>query len=104
MLTVLAFFFSTGMKGTMNNKGNCVYRDDDMMMTEDQILEAFGLAYNRNAQTDPTKLWTNGVIPIKFDSNLTESEQQIVLGVAEEFNAELNGCLSMMYVFDQLTK
>ena len=45
--TTVTYFFSTAMKGTLNDKGNCVYRDDDMIMTEDEMLEAFGLAYNR---------------------------------------------------------
>jgi hypothetical protein len=89
------------MNGTMNNKGNCVYRDDDMIMTEDQMLEAFGLAYNRNAQTNPTKLWTDGVIPIRFDSSQIEPfEEQQVMAVAEKFNAQMGGCLSMVYVLN----
>ena len=87
------------MEGTINDDGNCIYQDDDMMMTEDQMLEAFGLAYNRNAQTDPTRLWTNGVIPIKFNSSqINKNEEKMVLAVADDFNKLMNGCLSMVYV------
>ena len=86
------------MKGTRNNEGNCMYRDDDMVMTEDQMLDAFGLS-GRNAQTNPNKLWTNGVIPIKFDRSQIEensADEQLVWSVAADFNQQMNGCLSMV--------
>ena len=86
------------MKGTRNDKGNCMYRDDDMVMTKDQMLDAFGLA-GRNAQTNPNKLWTNGVIPIKFDRSQIEensADEQLIWSVAAKFNGQMNGCLSMV--------
>ena len=75
-----------------------MYRDDDMVMTEDQMLDAFGLE-GRNEQTNPNKLWTNGVIPIKFDrSQIKENsaDEQLVWSVASDFNQQMNGCLSMV--------
>ena len=91
-------FFLIGIKGTIDNKENCVYRDDDMIMTEDQMLEAFGLA-GRNGQSNPSKLWPNGVIPIKFDRSQIEensADEQLVWSVAAKFNGQMNGCLSMV--------
>ena len=86
------------MEEKIDNKGNCVYRDDDMIMTEDQMLEAYGLA-GRNGQSDPSKLWPNGVIPIKFDRSQIEensADEQLVWSVAAKFNGQMNGCLSMV--------
>ena len=52
---------------------------------------------HRNGQTDPTKLWTDGTIPIAFDDNdIDDSEKQQVLGVASDFNSQMNGCLSVV--------
>ena len=46
-LFVTFHLFSTGMKGRMNKKGNCLYRNDDMLLTEEQMLQIFGIAYDR---------------------------------------------------------
>ena len=86
------------MKGTSNDQGICIYRYDDMMMTEEQMLELFG-PVGRNGQTNPHKLWTNGIIPIKFDRSLIEVngiEEQLLWSVAADFNGQMNGCLSMV--------
>ena len=67
------------------------------MLVAKLYIKLFFSSPCRNAQTDPTKLWTDGTIPIKFDdSQIDESEKQQVLGVASEFNSQMNGCLSMV--------
>ena len=97
-LRSLLQFFLIGIKGTIDNKENCVYRDDDMIMTEDHMFEAFRVA-GRNGQSNPSKLWPNGVIPIKFDRSQIEensADEQLVWSVAAKFNGQMNGCLSMV--------
>ena len=88
------------MKGKKNKKGNCLYRDDDMILTEEQMLQIFGLSSTRNAQTDPTKKWTNGVIPVKFDTVISAAEKEIAMAVANRFNQQMDGCLSIVYVLN----
>ena len=88
------------MNGTRNDNGICIYLDDDMMMTEGQMLAAFGLV-GMSGQTNPDRLWTNGVIPVKFDrTQIAENgdEEQLVWSVAADFNGDLDGCLSIVYV------
>ena len=71
-----------------------------MMMTEDQMLAAFGIV-GMNGQTNPDRLWTNGVIPVKFDrTQIPENgwEEQMIWSVAADFNGDLDGCLSIVYV------
>ena len=85
------------------NTGNvpneeCLYIIDDMRMTEGDLLEALGLS-SRNGQTNPTKLWTNGVIPITFDRSQIEAgsaEEDMLWAAASQFNKDMNGCLSMV--------
>ena len=86
------------MKGRKTKKGNCLYRNDDMLLTEEQMLQIFGLSSTRNAQTDPTKKWTNGVIPVKFDTTISAEEEAFALAVADKFNQQMGGCLSIVYV------
>ena len=74
-----------------------MYVIDDMVMTEEQLLEAYGLVA-MNGQTNPAKLWPNGEIPITFDSDISSSEQTFLWDAADRFNSDMNGCLSMMYV------
>ena len=69
-----------------------------MRMTEGDLLEALGLS-SRNGQTNPTKLWTNGVIPITFDRSQIEAgsaEEDMLWAAASQFNKDMNGCLSMV--------
>ena len=40
---------------------NCMYSIDDMVMTEEQLLKAYGLVA-MNGQPDPAKLWPDGEI------------------------------------------
>ena len=74
---------------------NCMYIIDDMVMTEEQLLEAYGLVA-MNGQTNPARLWPNGEIPITFDSYISSAEQTFLWEVAARFNTDMNGCLSMM--------
>ena len=74
---------------------NCMYIIDDMVMTEEQLLEAYGLVA-MNGQTNPARLWPNGEIPITFDSDISSAEQTFLWEVAARFNTDMNGCLSMM--------
>ena len=76
----------------------CQYIIDDMVMTEEDLLEALGLS-SRNGQTNPSKLWTNGVIPITFDRSQIEAgsaEEDMLWAAASQFNKDMNGCLSMV--------
>ena len=73
----------------------CMYVIDDMVMTEEQLLEAYGLVA-MNGQTNPARLWPNGEIPITFDSDISSAEQTFLWDVATRFNSDMNGCLSMM--------
>ena len=74
---------------------NCMYIIGDMVMTEDQLLEAYGLVA-RNGHPDPAKLWPDGEIPITFDSDISSDEQNYIWEVATRFNSDMNGCLSIM--------
>ena len=74
---------------------NCMYIIDDMVMTEEQMLEAYGLVA-MNGHPDPAKQWPNGEIPITFDSDISSAEQTYLWQVAARFNSDMNGCLSMM--------
>ena len=74
---------------------NCMYIIDDMVMTEEQLLSAYGLVA-MNGQTNPARLWPNGEIPITFDSDISSAEQTFLWEVAARFNTDMNGCLSMM--------
>ena len=77
---------------------NCEYLWDDMLMTESQLLVALGMI-GMNGQTNPDKFWTNGIIPIKFNRSEIEengADEQLLWSVAADFNAEMNGCLSMV--------
>jgi len=88
------------MNGTRNDDGICIYLYDDMMTTEEQMLEAFGLV-GMNGQTNPDRLWTNGIIPVKFDrTQIPENspDEQLLWQVAQRFNDDMNGCLSIVYV------
>ena len=69
-----------------------------MVMTEEDLLEAFGLSAG-NGQTNPAKLWTNGIIPITLDrSQIAEgsAEEDMLWAAAAQFNEDMNGCLSMV--------
>ena len=69
-----------------------------MLMTESQLLVALGMI-GMNGQTNPDKFWTNGIIPIKFNRSEIEengSDAQLLWQVADDFNVEMNGCLSMV--------
>merc|ERR1719447_855026 len=62
------------------------------------MLAAFGPG-GKNGQTDPTKKWTNGVIPFRYNSTEIEEnsfEEQLLLSVVADFNANMSGCLSMV--------
>ena len=72
-----------------------MYVIGDMVMTEEQLLEAYGLVA-RNGHPHPSKLWPDGEIPITFDSDISSAEQTYLWQVAARFNSDLNGCLSMM--------
>ena len=72
-----------------------MYIIDDMVMTEEQMLEAYGLVA-MNGHPDPAKQWPNGEIPITFDSDISSAEQTYLWQVAARFNSDMNGCLSMM--------
>jgi hypothetical protein len=74
---------------------NCTYVVDDMVMTEEKLLEAYGLS-GRNGQTNPARLWPNGTIPINFESSITSDEQIFLWEVVARFNLEMNGCLRIM--------
>ena len=96
-ITNTLFSFLTSNKkylGVFPNE-NCMYVIDDMVMTEEQLLEAYGLVA-MNGQTNPAKLWPNGEIPITFDSDISSAEQTFLWEVATRFNSDMNGCLSMM--------
>ena len=76
----------------------CQYIIDDMVMTEEDLLDALGLP-SRNGQTNPYKFWTNGVIPITFDRSqfsAGSAEEDMVLAAAAQFNNDMNGCLSIV--------
>ena len=66
-----------------------------MVMTEGQMLEAYGLVA-MNGHPDPAKRWTDGEIPITFDSDISSAEQTYLWEVAARFNSDMNGCLSIM--------
>ena len=69
-----------------------------MVMTEKQMLEAFGLV-GANGQPDPALLWPNGIIPYTFDRDIFAEgafEESIMAQVATRFNADMQGCLTMV--------
>ena len=72
-----------------------MYVIDDMVMTEEQLLEAYGLVA-RNGHPDTSKRWPNGEIPITFGSDISSAHQTYLWQVAARFNSDMNGCLSMM--------
>ena len=73
---------------------NCNYVINDMVMTEEQLLQAFGIVA-MNGQTDLSRMWPNGKIPILFDASVNIDEQNHLWEVATQFNSEMNGCLRM---------
>ena len=81
------------LKGVVPDE-NCNYVMDDMVMTEEQLLHAFGLVA-MNGQTDLSRMWPNGEIPILFDTSVGIDEQNHLWEVAAQFNSEMNGCLRM---------
>ena len=72
-----------------------MYIIDDMVMTEEQLLEAYGLI-ERNGHQNPARRWPNGEIPVAFASDISSAEQTFLWQVAARFNSDMNGCLSMM--------
>ena len=75
-----------------------MYKIDDMVMTEVQLLEIFGLVA-KNGQTNPKRMWTNRIIPYTFDRKVFKngaSEESIMAQVAARFNADMQGCLTMV--------
>ena len=76
----------------------CEYLWDDMLMTESQLIVAFGMI-GKNGQTNPNNFWTNGIIPIKFNRPQIEEnreDEQLLWKVAADFNGNMNGCLRMV--------
>ena len=72
-----------------------MYIIGDMVMTEEQLLEAYGLT-ERNGHPNQAKRWPNGEIPIAFDKVISSAEQTFLWQVVARFNSDMNGCLSMM--------
>ena len=75
-----------------------MYKWDDMLMTHAELLENLGCV-DMNGQTNPDKLWTDGVIPIKLNRTGIEedgADEQLLWSVAADFNGEMDGCLSMV--------
>ena len=76
---------------------DCLYKIGDMVMTEGQILEAFGLV-GKNGQPNPALRWPNGTIPYTFDREVFPEgapEEAVMKTVAARFNADMQGCLTM---------
>ena len=67
-------------------------------MTHAELLENLGCV-DMNGQTNPDKLWPNGVIPIKLnrtDIEVNGTDEKLLWSVAADFNEEMDGCLSMV--------
>ena len=78
---------------------NGQYLVDDMRLNEIQFRGLFGtdedMELLRNAL--PGNRWTDGVLPYKFDSGVTEENKNIVRQAMNDFNTHLTGCLNVRY-------
>ena len=69
---------------------------NDMELTVGQINEArSGNLEIRKWGNERNEKNTNGVVPYKFDAQITEQEQEVVKIILERFNKDLKGCLSI---------
>ena len=78
---------------------NGQYVIDDMRLNEVQFKGLFGTEEDfellRNAL--PGNRWTNGILPYKFDSGVTEENKNKVRQAMNDFNEHLSGCLTVRY-------
>ena len=78
---------------------NGQYLVDDMRLNEIQFKGLFGtdedMELLRNAL--PGNRWTDGVLPYKFDSGVTEENKNKVRQAMNDFNTHLTGCLNVRY-------
>ena len=69
---------------------------NDMELTVGQINEARSGSFTGNKWgNERNEKNTNGVVPYKFDAQITEQEQEVVKIILERFNKDLKGCLSI---------
>ena len=70
-----------------------------MRLNEIQFKGLFGTEEDfellRNAL--PGNRWTNGILPYKFDSGVTEANKNKVRQAMNDFNEHLSGCLTVRY-------
>ena len=67
-----------------------------MELTVGQINEARSGSFTGNKWgNERNEKNTNGVVPYKFDAQITEQEQEVVKIILERFNKDLKGCLSI---------
>ena len=73
------------------------YLVDDMRLDEIQFKGLFGTEEDmellRNAL--PGNRWTDGVLPYKFSSEVTEENRNKVRQAMADFNVHLSGCLNV---------
>ena len=76
------------------------YQVDDMLLNEDQFKFHYGSEeekrnLSRNAMPGNQYRWTDGVMPYKFGSDVTEPNKEKVRSAIALFNEHLSGCLTI---------
>ena len=68
-----------------------------MKLTEGQINEARsgGKLTIRKWGNEKKEKNTKGVVPYRFDKDITEKERDVVKIILEKFNKDLKGCVSI---------
>ena len=79
---------------------NCSYRVDDMVLTKQQMQEAFGDfdLSDRSGINDADFRWKDNKLPYVFDKSIGTKEQDVVKKTITRFNKEMMGCLEIVYV------
>merc|ERR1711981_499613 len=81
---------------------NGMYTLDDTMFTAEELLWMFGTAdTERNAHPNPMARWpgsgnTKGVMPVIYDSTVSQSLKTNLLTQINRFNQQMVGCLSIV--------
>ena len=73
---------------------NGYYVVDDLRLTEDQFKANFGTEEeSRQALSSQDYRWTNGYVPFKFDSSVSNSVRNKIRHALKQLNAALTNCV-----------
>merc|ERR1712110_261363 len=77
---------------------NCMYHVGDMILTQEELLEAYGDT-TRNGINDARYRWPGNSLPYEFDRNdigYGSNEEKFIKRVIKRFNIDLEGCLKIV--------